>query len=190
MRLLQTASRVVTVDDPALRAALGDTVFYSETVRAIKVAPRPLAAPAAAAGAGAGAAGGASSDGTSPAAAAASVADLLLEDGSEDYGQTATYNGSIPGFPHAWSLGLGPGNTFITGVPTSVDGNTAAALVCSRYAAAFAVTARGAHRGAWRPAGYSAASTLPTQADGAVAGPSSASGCCPPSSTGAGGKCC
>jgi len=118
---------VVTVDDPALRAALGRTTFFSETIRAIKVAP--------------------------PAGAGAASAAEGYEDGSEDYGQTATYKGTIPDYPHAWSLGLG--SVFITGVRTPVDSNAAAALTASRYAADFTISSKQEHRGAWRPAGMS-----------------------------------
>ena len=70
-----------------------------------------------------------------------------VDDAPEDYGQTATYNGSIDGAPHAFVAGAGA--VFITDVPTPVDGNTAAALAASRYAPAFRITPRGDPRGAF-----------------------------------------
>jgi arsenite methyltransferase len=172
-----TSSRVISLDDPAIRAKLPGVTFYSETIRAFKIAGN--------AGSGTGTGNGAQS----------------LEDTSEDYGQTATYRGNIAGFPYAWSLGMGAGLTFVTGQRTPVDGNTATVLQSSRYASAFQFGpthvkgARQAHRGSFTP---SLACVRPVKAStGSVAaaalegdeedGPAAA--CCPPKS---GGKssCC
>ena len=71
-----------------------------------------------------------------------------LEDGREDYGQMAKYNGSIPSFPHAYMLGIG--STFITDQLTPVDGNTARVLTNTRYATAFNVTLAMDHKGTFR----------------------------------------
>jgi hypothetical protein len=68
-----------------------------------------------------------------------------LEEGSEDYGQSATYLGTVVGMPHAFFLELA--QPFVTGFPTRIDGNTAIMLMQSRFAAHFNVTAAQAHRG-------------------------------------------
>lgn len=54
-----------------------------------------------------------------------------LEDACEDYGQTATYQGTIPGSPHAFSLDTQ--HRFPAGKPLPVCGNTAAMLRETRY---------------------------------------------------------
>jgi len=94
-----------------------------------------------------------------------------VDDAPEDYGQTATYNGSIDGAPHAFVAGAGA--VFITDVPTPVDGNTAVALAASRYAPAFRITPRGDHRGAFAaaPAPY----FIGSNGGGSAAG---GGGCC------------
>lgn len=108
-----------------------------------------------------------------------------LEEGSEDYGQTARYDGTIPGYPHAYPLGLGL-HPFITGAKTPVDGNTALVLTESRYAAAFRVTAAKDHRGAFRSrygSGVASAGAiiLPEGADEDAGGAGCAApACCPP----------
>lgn len=61
-----------------------------------------------------------------------------LEDRCEDYGQTATYHGTIPDAPHAFDLDAH--HRFITGKPMPVCGNTAAMLQATRYAPHFTVT--------------------------------------------------
>jgi hypothetical protein len=106
-------SRAIDVGDPAVAASTRGITFYSETVRACKVAG--------------------------------------LEDAPEDYGQYAVYNGSIPSFPHAFTLGLG--SVFITDQRTRVDGNTARILSTTRYASAFRVSTAGPHRGPFRASG-------------------------------------
>ncbi|CAI5466676.1 unnamed protein product [Closterium sp. Yama58-4] len=67
------------------------------------------------------------------------------EDLPENYGQTATYSGSIPG--QAGEFSLDDVRIFQTGVPTPVDATTAAMLTVSRYSSAFTVTEKGAHQG-------------------------------------------
>ena len=57
---------------------------------------------------------------------------LPLEDRCEDYGQTATYCGSIAGLPHAFVLD--DHHRFDTGRPMLVCGNTFDMLAQSRYA--------------------------------------------------------
>ncbi|MCL2147986.1 MAG: methyltransferase domain-containing protein [Methanomassiliicoccaceae archaeon] len=61
-----------------------------------------------------------------------------LEDICEDYGQTATYDGSIPGHPHFFDLD--DHHRFFTGKPMLVCGNTASMVSRTRYAGAFRVT--------------------------------------------------
>ncbi len=80
-----------------------------------------------------------------------------LEDRAEDYGQSAVYDGTIPG--HAEAFALDEHHRFVTGQPLPVCGNTAAILRHSRYAAHFSVNGDGtdhrglfAHKPAARPA--------------------------------------
>ncbi len=60
---------------------------------------------------------------------------LPLEDRCEDYGQVATYRGSLPGQPHVFELD--DHHRFENGCPVRVCGNTADMLSGSRYAAHF-----------------------------------------------------
>ena len=62
---------------------------------------------------------------------------LPLEDRCEDYGQVATYRGSMPAHPHAFELD--DHHRFEKGRPMLVCGNTADMLSGSRYAAHFGV---------------------------------------------------
>jgi len=68
-----------------------------------------------------------------------------LEDRCEDYGQVATYLGTISDFPHAFFLD--ENHTFVTDYPTPVCGNTADMLSLTRYKTHFKLTPRLAHRG-------------------------------------------
>jgi len=69
-----------------------------------------------------------------------------LEDICEDYGQTATYDGSIPGHPHFFDLD--DHHRFFTGKPMLVCGNTASMVSNTRYGKAFKVTGdRSVHYG-------------------------------------------
>ncbi|RJQ48132.1 MAG: methyltransferase domain-containing protein [Nitrospiraceae bacterium] len=61
-----------------------------------------------------------------------------LEDICEDYGQTAVYLGTIPGYTHAFSLD--DHHRFIAGKPMLVCGNTASMLQETRFACHFKVT--------------------------------------------------
>ena len=63
---------------------------------------------------------------------------LPLEDRCEDYGQVATYLGTLAEHPHAFDLD--DHHTFPAGKPVPVCGNTADMLSRTRYAAHFAVT--------------------------------------------------
>lgn len=60
---------------------------------------------------------------------------LAMEDRCEDYGQVATYRGTIPDHPHAFVLD--DHHRFETGKPLRVCGNTFDMLARSRYAAHF-----------------------------------------------------
>jgi len=93
-------TRPLAVDDPEVAALIGMVDFYSDTVRAFKIAS--------------------------------------LEDRCEDYGQIATYRGSIADHPHTFALDMQ--HRFITGKPQLVCGNTAAMLQETRYRAHFEVT--------------------------------------------------
>ena len=68
---------------------------------------------------------------------------LPLEDRCEDYGQIATYRGSLPGYPHAFELD--DQHRFENGRPALVCGNTADMLSGSRYGAHFQIDG-GKHR--------------------------------------------
>ncbi len=61
-----------------------------------------------------------------------------LEDICEDYGQVATYRGTIPESPHAFTLD--DHHTFRTGKPMTVCGNTASMLEETRFARHFEIT--------------------------------------------------
>lgn len=61
-----------------------------------------------------------------------------LEDICEDYGQTATYRGTIPECPHHFPLD--DHHTFVTGKPMLVCGNTAAMVQQTRFGRHFTVT--------------------------------------------------
>lgn len=62
---------------------------------------------------------------------------LDLEDGDEDYGQAASYRGTIPGCAHHFALDTA--NRFETGRAQRIGGNTALILQTSRLAAHFKV---------------------------------------------------
>lgn len=62
---------------------------------------------------------------------------LSLEDRCEDYGQIATYRGTLPGHPHRFPLD--DHHLLDTGRPLRVCGNTAAMLQETRYAPHFEV---------------------------------------------------
>jgi ubiquinone/menaquinone biosynthesis C-methylase UbiE len=100
------SSSAIVVNNPEIQKQVGDIIFYSNTVRAFK---------------------------------------LALEDRCEDYGQVATYNGSLPDHPHAFFFD--DHHTFITDYSVPVCGNTADMLSLTRYAPYFSVTPRGQHRG-------------------------------------------
>ncbi|MBU4235618.1 MAG: methyltransferase domain-containing protein, partial [Proteobacteria bacterium] len=61
-----------------------------------------------------------------------------LEDICEDFGQSATYLGAIPGHPHAWSLD--DHHRLVTGKPMLVCGNTAAMLEETRFGRYFRIS--------------------------------------------------
>jgi arsenite methyltransferase len=63
---------------------------------------------------------------------------LSLEDRCEDFGQTATYRGTVPESPHHFTLD--DHHVFEAGKPMLVCGNTAAMLSHTRYAEHFKVT--------------------------------------------------
>ena len=77
-----------------------------------------------------------------------------LEDICEDYGQSAYYDGSIPGYPHYFDLD--DHHRFHTGKPMLVCGNTAAMLEQTRFSKAFRVIGdRTVHYGAFDCSGGS-----------------------------------
>lgn len=61
-----------------------------------------------------------------------------LEDICEDYGQSATYLGTIPGHPHGWQLD--DHHCLVTGKPMLVCGNTAAMLEETRFGRHFRIS--------------------------------------------------
>jgi arsenite methyltransferase len=73
-----------------------------------------------------------------------------LEDRCEDYGQAATYLGSIAECPHAFFLDVQ--RVFVTDHPTRVCGNTASMLSETRYSKHFRVSERSAHQGVFNSA--------------------------------------
>lgn len=84
---------------------------------------------------------------------------LPLEDRCEDYGEVATYNGTIPGNRH--SFDLDDHHRFFSRKPTLVCGNTADMLQKSRYGAHFEVVGdRSTHYGLFDC--HSRAATVPS----------------------------
>lgn len=86
---------------------------------------------------------------------------LDLEDRCEDFGQVATYRGSIAHHPHRFMLD--DHHVFERDRPHPVCGNTAAMLADTRYAPHFEITARRAHFGLFDCA-------TPTSTDAGTAG--------------------
>ncbi|MEC4272637.1 arsenosugar biosynthesis radical SAM (seleno)protein ArsS [Adlercreutzia sp. R25] len=70
-----------------------------------------------------------------------------LEDGEENWGQTARYLGTIPEMPRYFDLS--EEIRLIKGRPVALSGNMAEMLAQSRYGAHFDISERGAHRGAF-----------------------------------------
>ena len=68
-----------------------------------------------------------------------------LEDGHENYGQTARYKGTIPEMPRYFDLT--DEIRLIKGRDYAISGNMAAMIEQSRYGAHFDISPRGAHRG-------------------------------------------
>ncbi|MGZ3427523.1 MAG: methyltransferase domain-containing protein, partial [Polyangia bacterium] len=96
---------------------------------------------------------------------------LDLEDLCEDYGQVATYLGTIPESPHRFVLD--DHHTFESGRPMLVCGNTAAMVQETRYGKHFRVVGdKSTHFGPFDCAPAGSATTAPTGA----ASPSGA--CC------------
>lgn len=92
-----------------------------------------------------------------------------LEDICEDYGQTATYRGTIPECPHHFPLD--DHHTFVTGKPMLVCGNTAAMVQETRFGRHFKVTEdRSVHFGPFP--------CTPSPAGNAGADPCAGSACC------------
>lgn len=122
--------RTITIGHPYAELLVGDTTFWSMTVRAFKLAG--------------------------------------LEDCCEDYGQVATYLGTMPDWPNAFVLD--DHHRFIAGKPMLVCGNTAAMVGESRFGRHFRVDGgRAVHFGRFdcSPPGI-----------GAEGGAAPASGCC------------
>lgn len=68
-----------------------------------------------------------------------------LEDRCEDFGQKATYMGTMEDFPHAFFLDSS--HVFVTGYPVAVCGNSAAMVSKTRYAKHFEIDLPGPHLG-------------------------------------------
>jgi len=122
--------RTIAIGHPYAELLVGDTTFWSMTVRAFKLAG--------------------------------------LEDCCEDYGQVATYLGTMPDWPNAFVLD--DHHRFIAGKPMLVCGNTAAMVGESRFGRHFRVDgSRAVHFGRFdcSPPGV-----------GAEGGAAPASGCC------------
>eukprot|EP00850_Spirogloea_muscicola_P022501 SM000298S10955 [mRNA] locus=s298:82477:83193:- [translate_table: standard] len=78
------------------------------------------------------------------------------EDLPEDYGQVATYGGSIPGCEDTFMLDLV--RYFDKGEQVPVDAQTAAMLASSRYGRSFQVSPKGPHQGKFTAWGGNVAS--------------------------------
>lgn len=165
-------SRSMSIDDPEIKTKLGKIKFYSETVRAFKAGPPVTVAK--------------SGSSCSPDRTCISGASTVQELVNEDFGQTVRYNGTIDGYPHAFSIGLG--QVFITDQKVPVDGYLAHILSSSRYASAFTVTDAKDHRGFFMNTGGNNGNNNMMIMDSTNDddGSGNASSCCPPGNTG----CC
>ncbi|TVP78332.1 MAG: methyltransferase type 11, partial [Gemmatimonadales bacterium] len=77
---------------------------------------------------------------------------LELEDRCEDFGQVATYRGTVEGHPHRFQLD--EGHMFETGRPVRVCGNTACMLSATRFREHFHVEGnRSSHFGLFQDCG-------------------------------------
>ena len=94
---------------------------------------------------------------------------LDLEDKGENYGQIATYLGTLPQSPHFFTLD--DKITFRAGLPVPVSGNTALMLAGTRYRPHFRVMGdRSVHYGSFSSGSSGAASAPPPVA--------ATTGCC------------
>jgi len=100
-------SHEITIKNPEILKKIGQTSYFSNTVRAFKL--------------------------------------QSLEDRCEDFGQKATYMGSMQDYPHAFFLDRD--RTFVTGHPVSVCGNSAAMVSKTRYRNHFEIDLPGPHLG-------------------------------------------
>ncbi len=99
---------------------------------------------------------------------------LPLEDRSEDYGQVATYRGTLEESPHAFTLD--DHHVFRAGLPTRVCGNTAAMLSETRFGPHFQVAGdRSRHFGPFDATPVLAGAST---ASAPAAAPSTKSSCC------------
>jgi len=146
------AAREFAVHDAELRAVLGAGArFFSVTFRVFKLSAEPAAWAAARRG-GAGAEAG---EGDDTAAVPDAAARGFAVGGCQDFGQTATYLGTVDDHPGRFELDMTA--AFEKGQPVSVCAATAAALGRSWLAPHFDVSPPSAHRGAFLPSPCGAA---------------------------------
>jgi hypothetical protein len=117
----------------------------------------------------------------------------LEADPAEDYGQSVTYKGDLPGAPDAYTLDSQ--HTFAAGVPVRVSGNTAALCASSWLRRHFTLAGdRSQHLGQFGAAAAAAAAAVDARSIAALAAGTGAGGCCPPAAKAAaapsGGSCC
>lgn len=138
------AAREFEVHDAELREVLGEGArFFSVTFRVFKLAEEGRWAGAAAAAAAAGQGDGDTSVVPEDAARGFAVG------GCQDFGQTATYLGTVEDHPDRFELDMTA--AFEKGRATAVCAATAAALARTWLAPHFSVTPPGPHRGAFSP---------------------------------------
>jgi SAM-dependent methyltransferase len=194
------AAREFEVHDAELREVLGEGArFFSVTFRVFKLS-------GGAEGAWARGEGGGGEDAEADDADTRAVPDDVARGfavgGCEDFGQTATYLGTVADHPERFELDLT--SAFEKGKPEPVCAATAAALARTWLAPHFEVTAPSAHRGAFvgcgaAGCGGSGAASVQRLADEEEArfaagrvGPEKTGGgggCCPPPAGGKGGCC-
>ena len=202
------AAREFEVFDAELKEVLGaDARFFSVTFRVFKLKGEEGGACWAKEEqkkGGGGCCGGGGSKATAAAAASNDDTAVVPDDaargfavgGCQDFGQTATYLGTVEEHPESFELDLTA--SFEKGKPKRVCAATAAALARTWLAPHFSVTAPGAHRGAFCPSpcgsagcGSSAATMqrLAEQEDAKAAAAAEGAGAAAKGACG-GGKCC
>ena len=189
-------SRILNISDTNINKLIGHVTFYSETISTFKIP------------------NSSNNSKVNNTSSSNNITSILgLEDSLEDYQQYAIYNGTLPNYPHGYSISIY--EPFITNVKTPIHGNTALILNNTRYKQLFQIinsdnnntssNRDSYHQGKFIynnngtfviPPNTSMVDTDNTTSSACCVGGSntsnSNSGCCPPTSSSSSGsvKCC